>query len=264
MIKYILCPLCVLLLSLPLSAQEITPVEAMNKASHQRMLTQKMFNCYIKQGMGTEAALSREEMELSVAAFEEDMIELMDFAPNEEVVTAIEKAQNAWRIYSLKVLSYPNKIMGSVVFDWSGKIMREYDDLVQLMAQQIGTEPAKLVSLTGRQQMLAQRVQMLHLSQKWGLSQKKINKERALVNEDFRSTLKTLSAAEVNLPSMVESLNQISQDWEFIQAKFDQKTMASTIVLTTENMQQRLGEIMDMYFELSKIAPAKTEAASKE
>ena len=235
-----------------LQAQEITAVDALNKASYQRMLTQKMLNQYLKMGSNLDVANARKEMEASATRFEELMIELLDFNPNEQVVKAIEDAQSAWRIYSLKVLSYPNKTMGTVLLKLSGKTLREYDDLLILLEKQTNMEEARLINLAGRQAMLAQRMEMLYLAQNWGLPEKEISKELKSMNEEFEETQSALLAAEINMPQIVERLNSTLQSWRFLKGKFGNVPSPLAILDMTNTMQEKLIETAGMYTELTR------------
>ncbi|MEM1121052.1 MAG: hypothetical protein AAGJ18_11440 [Bacteroidota bacterium] len=250
MIKNILLPLFLLSWNLT-AAQDLTLIDAMNKVSHQRMLTQKMLNCYFKIGMGTDVDSARVTMEESAATFEESMIELMDFSSTEKITKAIEDVQNAWHIYSLKVLSFPNKTMGSVLFNRSGDIIEDYDNLLKLLAKEVDSEPGRLVNLSGKQGMLAQRIQTIHLAQSWELPKKSVNKQHKAVKADFEETLETLLSAELNQPLILEFLNETATDWKFVKRKFSIPAMSSSIIKTTEKMLQQMEETTKLYTELA-------------
>ncbi|MFK7936067.1 MAG: hypothetical protein AB8G22_21315 [Saprospiraceae bacterium] len=251
MFKYIFSYLFILLSCGFIQAQEMTIVDAIDKASHQRMLTQKMLNCYLRLGSGVETAIAKDEMDSSVAQFEEYMIELLDFTPNEEVEAAIEKAQASWRVYSLKLLSQPNKIMGTVLFRMSGKVVKEYNGLLDLLVEQAQTEKARLVNLSGKQAMLSQRMEMLYLSLYWGLPSKAINDEFENVNEELADGLSTLLATEINTPQIKKELGETAENWEFVQKKFSDTNKPSLITDATKAMLIQLNNITKQYAKLA-------------
>lgn len=252
MINNIWIPLLILFSSSFIQAQELTAVDAINKASYQRMLTQKMLNCYLKIGLNLDVANAKKDMEASTAKFEELMIELLEYAPNSQVIDAIDKAQSSWRIYSLKVLSYPNKTMGSVLFKLSGKILNEYDDLLILLEKQAIIDQTRLVNLAGRQAMLSQRMEIFYLAQSWGLSDKEIYKELKRANEEFEETQNTLFASEINMPRIVERLNDTIESWRFLKEKFGNVPSPLAILDMTNAMQEKLLETAAMYTELTR------------
>jgi len=180
------------------------------------------------------------------------MIELLEFAPNEQVVEAIDEVQASWRIYSLKVLSYPNKTMGSVLFKLSSKILNDYDDLLILLEKQTEKEGVRLINLAGRQAMLAQRMEMLYLAQDWGLANKGIFSALKDANEEFEETQNLLLASNMNKPQMVERLNSTLETWRFLKGKFGNVPSPLAILDMTSAIQDKLLEIAAMYTELTK------------
>lgn len=252
MIKNIWIFLLIFFSSSFLRAQELTTIGAINKASYQRILTQKMLNCYLKVGSNIDVANAKKDMEVSAAEFEESMIELLEFAPNGQVVAAIDQVQSSWRIYSLKVLSYPNKTMGSVLFKLSNKILKDYDDLLILLEKQTEKEEVRLVNLAGRQAMLSQRMEMLYLAEDWGLPKKGIYAELKDANEEFEETQNLLLTSEKNKPQMVERLNSALETWRFLKGKFGNVPSPLAILDMTSAMQDKLMETAAMYTELTK------------
>jgi len=252
MIKNIWIPLLILISSNFIQAQELTAIDALNKASYQRMLTQKMLNAYLKIGSNLDVTNAKKDMEVSAAKFEELMLELFDYEPNPEVVEAIEQIQASWRIYSLKVLSYPNKTMGGVLLKMSGKMLREYDDLLILLEEQAIIEQARLINLSGRQAMLSQRLEMLYLAQNWGLSSKEIDKELKNTNQEFEATQNTLFSAKINMPQIVDRLNNTIEIWRFLMEKFGNVPSPLAILDMTSSVQEKLLQTAAMYTELTK------------
>jgi len=252
MIKNIWISLLILFSGSFLHAQELSAVDAINKASYQRMLTQKMLNAYLKIGSNLDVTNAKNDMEVSAVAFEETMIELLDYAPNAEVIDAIDKAQSSWRIYSLKVLSYPNKTMGTVLLKHSAKILKEYDDLLILLEKQAIIDQVKLINLSGRQAMLAQRMEMLYLAENWGLPSKEIYKELKNANKEFEETQSALLAAELNMPQIVERLNDSIEAWRFLREKFGNVPSPLAILDMTSAVQEKLLETSAMYTELTR------------
>ncbi len=252
MIKNIWISLLILFSSSFLQAQELTAIDAINKASYQRMLTQKMLNSYLKVGTNIDIANAKKDMEISATAFEESMLELLEFAPDEQTVETIEQVQASWRIYSLKVLSYPNKTMGSVLFKLSGKILNDYDDLLILLEKQTENEAFRLVNLAGRQAMLSQRMEMLYFAQDWGLPNKGIYAELKDANEEFEETQNLLLASKLNTPQMVERLNSTLDTWRFLKEKFGNVPSPLAILDMTNAMQEKMMETAAMYIEWTK------------
>lgn len=252
MIKYILTPLLILVSCSFLKAQELTFVDAINKVSHQRMLTQKMLNCYLMLGSGVEVERAKKEMDESAARFEELMLELLEFAPSEKVVNTIDNVQTSWRIYSIKVLSFPNKTMGIALFNRSRKLMEEYDNLLMLLEKEANIETTRLINLSSRQGMLAQRMEMLYLANYWKLSSEKIGTEFKSANEEFEETLNILLTTEINTPSIREQLNAITENWGFIRKKFDDETVPLLIIQLADTILEYSTSISKKYTELTK------------
>ncbi|MEM0994422.1 MAG: type IV pili methyl-accepting chemotaxis transducer N-terminal domain-containing protein [Bacteroidota bacterium] len=235
-------------------AQELTIGDAINKASRQRMLAQQMMKCYLMIGTDTRVESARKELDESVALFEEQMLELLDFAANEKVTKAIGEAQEVWAAYRIKVVSNPNKITGLALLELSDELVEECDDIVSLLEKSAKVKSAELVNLSGRQSMLSQRIAMLYLAYYWKLPSADTYPEMKKAHKEFEAALNELVASKLNTSEITTKLNKSIDEWEFSKSTLyvkDRHLMPAVMMVTTTAILERMDDITNLYAELT-------------
>ena len=109
-IKSLLVLVALVVVLLPVSARGLSNASAINKAGRQRMLSQRIVKAYVMVGAGINVEEARKELDISVALFEEQYLELEEYAPTPEIQEGINKVFDLWEIFRMIAVDDPNKM----------------------------------------------------------------------------------------------------------------------------------------------------------
>ena len=77
----------------------MTDAEAINKSGRQRMLSQRMMKSYLMVGADVKVDVAIKQLDASVALFEEQLLELRDYAPTAAVNKELDTVESLWQIH---------------------------------------------------------------------------------------------------------------------------------------------------------------------
>jgi hypothetical protein len=102
---------------------------AINKAGRQRMLSQRMAKAYFQIGQQVELERSKKVLDVSVALFDRQLVELKNYSPTPEIRETYQKLETSW-------LAYKDVLLGAVPAPDNGRKVLELSETVLALAQQ--------------------------------------------------------------------------------------------------------------------------------
>ncbi len=248
--KISLIGVLLLFLGAGLTAQELTNAEAINKAGRQRMLSQRMMKDYLMIGAGVKVDAAKKELDGAVALFEEQFLELQDFAPNKDIEKALETVENLWMPFRMAVVSEPNKADAAKLINSSNELLAACHQVVLKIQEYAGTNAAKLVNISGRQRMLSQRIAMYYTAYYWGVKNDRIVKDFNTAVDEFEQALGQLQAAKENTKEIKDILAKTEKQWQFSKKGFDLNSgrlMPAVIFVTTNSILKKMNKATGLY-----------------
>ena len=147
----------------------IDDAEAMNLSGMQRMLSQRIAKSYLMIGAEVRSEQALQQLDQSVARFENNYQALAEYAPSAEIGAALEQVGESWQHYRELALSRPTREQAVLLLALSDQLLAHSEALVQLIEAHTGSAGARLVNRSGRQRMLSQRIAKLYLALSWRL-----------------------------------------------------------------------------------------------
>ena len=238
------------------SHSEITTIaEAINKAGAQRMLSQRIVKDYIMVGSGVKAMYAQKELDQSIALFEQQHLELMDFSPSDSITQALSKVSAVWMTFRLKAISRPSRQETMVLIPLSDELFVQSNNVVSLLEKETNVSSALLVNTAGKQRMLSQKMAKLYMAMAWHVDLGTIKSDFTQTLADYEAGLVSLTNEKNNTKEIKKKLAKVTAQWEFSKAGFSQyeqnRFVPTLISVTTESMLKKMDELTRDYQDLA-------------
>lgn len=228
----------------------IDDAEAMNLSGMQRMLSQRIAKSYLMIGAEVRSEQAMQQLDQSVARFENNYQALAEYAPSAEIGAALEQVGESWQHYRELALSRPTREQAVLLMALSDQLLAQSEALVQLIEAHTGSAGARLVNRSGRQRMLSQRIAKLYLALSWRLPVEGLEQQLQQATGEFEAAQQELLSAEQNTPQIAAALQKVEAQWRFARAGFQLSADARyvpTVITTTETLLWQMNELTSAY-----------------
>lgn len=238
-----------------LSAQNLTINKAINKAGRQRMLTQRMTKDYLMIGAGVKVESAQMELDDAVALFEEQFLELEDFAPTDQIADSLESLNMLWMEFRMEIVSVPDLDDAASMIDKANILLKASHQIVVMLQEYSGSKSGNLVNISGRQRMLSQRIAMYYTAYYWGVKDPAVEKNLGKAIKEFEIAHSTLSKSNGNTDDISSRLIKVGSQWEFSKKGFDLKSerlMPSIVYVTTNSIMKKMNTVTGLYTDVEE------------
>ncbi len=222
--------------------------EAINDAGRQRMLSQKMLKAYAQIRLGVDADIARSELIQAIDLYQQQHLNLQRGLNEEAVQKQLQAINELWNSYRQQLVSEDGSqhSLGQLS-TISEELLTANNQLVQTLEISDGRRTGRLISLSGRQRMLSQRLAKLYLLSSLG-NQQQPSEQLLQAQEEFSEIHGLLKLYTFGNLHIRDSLNQIESEWLWFQSVLEQNDGARYNLIVAEASKQLLLQLEQLTF----------------
>jgi len=228
--------------------------EAVNIAGKQRMLTQRMLKNYILIGIGNRFMQPRSRLIQDISQFDIALNQLQNLQISQKIQQDLTIIRQQWQPIKNRLLQQTPSI--EILQQLHQKIdllLKACHQVTQLIIKVSNTEISEIVSLSGRQRMLSQRMGALYILQISGIEQIEVKKKLKISMVEFSQALTQLSQSKLNSSEIKNHLKQVKKWFHWFEKMTQSETeiyVPSDISKVTNNILYEMDQVTQLYIKI--------------
>lgn len=224
------------------------------------MLSQRLAKCYLQIGQSIDTERSKKALDISMALFDRQLVELKAFAPTQDNKTVLAHLEKIW-------IGYKDVLVGKEPNRQDAKLILKINEDVLSLAQEStvqlekfsGTASSKIVNIAGRQRMLSQRMAKFYQAINWGVASPDAMTKLLAARKEFIAALVVLEAFPNNTSTIKSELELDRQQWLFFDNALSNSVggagrkmqLATNVATTSERILEVMDRVTNLYARLS-------------
>jgi len=229
--------------------------EAVNKASKQRMLTQRMLAMYALAGMGVKYGDPVQELGKLRSLFSQQVNDLKAFPMNDQVTASLNRVEALWRPIDSVLAAPPESGRIADLRNAMEELLKACHESTGLIIEASGDKGNEIIGVSGRQRMLSQRLSALYMMEVWGIRIPEFHDELLNTMNEFGSAHAKLMASPLSTDEIKKKLSLVKKNFfwfEFMAKSDSDKYVPYLIAKSADRILVAMDEITGLYVKNSK------------
>ena len=230
--------------------------DLINKAGMQRMLSQQIAKSYFYIGQGIKVKSNRVQLNEARNNFRKNLAELRAKVKNDAIQEVLSFVDFAFTEFDDLVSQPYSKKNAALVLDLSETLLETSHDIVLKLEDLSRTKKARIVNISGRQRMLAQRIAKYYIAYQAGFKDSNSVYQLEEAVKEFENNLSLLRADKRNTKRITFLLNKTANQWKVVKRFFlgiRSGGIPVMVLLATDSITKMAVEITDLYTEITSI-----------
>ena len=223
-----------------------------SSAGRLRLQSQRLAKLYLQIGLGLNADTARRQLSRGSTQFDADLFELSRYARNTKTQRTLARTGELWtELKAALTIAYGVENMQRVNY-LSDDLMIAAGKLVMQIEGEADTPIGRLLDLSSRQSMLAQRLARLYLMARAGDTSRGRLVDMEQARKEFATALSELSSARENSPASREALDLAKTQWLFFENAIQELSRGESsnpqhVATTSERIMEVLDAVSAQY-----------------
>lgn len=217
-------------------AQTERATSSVNLAGEQRMLSQRIPKLYSQIGLNVLPSLAASQLRLATSRFEGNLAALKPVvAGSAEATRAYERLGSEWLGMKKAVSVAISRDAAEALSRQAEATLAAAEYLTRVVEDEGKSLASRAVNLAGRQRMLSQRIAANYLLRSWGVESAAVRENLESSVHDFSAGLAKLRSREDNSAAIKRELEEVAQQWEWLQASLSVEGAGSYRLIVAES-----------------------------
>lgn len=217
-------------------AQTEPAASSVNLAGEQRMLAQRIAKLYSQIGLNVLPSLAVTQLSMATLRFESNLEALKPVvAGSAQATRAHERLGREWLGMKKAVSVAVSRDAAEALARQAEATLSAAENLTRVIESESKSGASRWVNLAGRQRMLSQRIANNYLLRGWGVESPVVRENLASSVKDFSAGLAKLRAREDNSVDIRNELEEVAQQWEWLQASLSVEGAGAYRLIVSES-----------------------------
>ncbi len=230
-------------------------IELINIAGKQRMLSQRIAKDYLYIGKHIATDKASKQLKASLKEFNANQKKLAEMINDPEIKNLLEFVNMSLQELEGIVKKPFSLDNAQLVLDLSESMLEGSQYVVDSLTNLLKIKESKIVAISGKQRMLAQRIAKYYIAYQAGIKDKNTVDQMNAAVKEFSKNHKILMENKDNTATINQKLAQVDKLWKIVYKFYlniEKGGLPFIVFTTTDDITRKMDEITKLYVELYK------------